>query len=82
MSSFIVLFSEIPNSPFRIVCIRVQWNHSDLSGRAGWAVTREWGGCERNGYWVDLGGAKYADQTVTGWLHGPYEANCGDEHAR
>ena len=51
----------------------MQWNHSDLSGRAGWAVTREWGGCERNGYWVDLGGAKYADQTVTGWLHGPYE---------
>jgi hypothetical protein len=34
MSSFIALFSEIPNRPLRIVCIRVQWNHSDLSGCA------------------------------------------------
>jgi len=34
MSSFIALFSEIPNSPSTIVCIRVQWNHPDLSGYA------------------------------------------------
>ena len=34
MSSFIALFSGVPNRSFRIVCIRVQWNHSDLSGCA------------------------------------------------
>ena len=34
MSSFIALFSEIPNRSSTIVCIRVQWNHSDLSGCA------------------------------------------------
>ena len=32
MISFIALFSGSPNSPTRIVCIRVQWNHADLSG--------------------------------------------------
>ena len=34
MSSFIALFSGSPNRSSNIVCIRVQWNHSDLSGRA------------------------------------------------
>ena len=34
MSSFIALFSEIPNRSSTIVCIGVQWNHSDLSGCA------------------------------------------------
>jgi hypothetical protein len=48
MSSFMAFFSEIPNRSSTIVCIRVQWNHPDLSGcGAGWAVTRKQG-------WVQL----------------------------
>ena len=31
MGSFIALFSKLPNRSSRIVCIRVQWNHSALS---------------------------------------------------
>jgi len=34
MRSFIALFSILANRSSRIVCIRVQWNHSDLSGCA------------------------------------------------
>ena len=34
MSSFIALVSGVPNRSFRIVCIRVRWNHSNLSGCA------------------------------------------------
>ena len=43
------LFSGSPNRPSTIVCIRVQWNHPDLSGcthggwGAGWAVSRKQG---------------------------------------
>ena len=58
-------FSILPNSPSTIVCIRVQWNHPDLSGCAP-RVGCWLGGCrkqgvgdELSGYWVDLGGAKW-----------------------
>ena len=32
-------FSGIPNRSSTIVCIGVQWNHSDLSGSGRWRYT-------------------------------------------
>ena len=78
MSSFITLFSEI-SCYFRIIeCIRVQWNHPDLSGYtlgwgAGWAVTRKQGTLLQAyltpGVTIQTvppyRGPEYADQAVT-----------------
>ena len=45
--SGLIVVLKIPNPSKRIVCIRVQWNHSDLSGYspqgAGWTVARKQG---------------------------------------
>jgi hypothetical protein len=48
-SSFMALFSGSPNRPSTIVCIREQWNHSDLSGSAP-RVGRWLGGAWKKGY--------------------------------
>jgi hypothetical protein len=47
-SSSTLVYAGSPNRPSTIVCIRMQWNHPDLTGCAsgvgfGWAVTREQG---------------------------------------
>ena len=70
---------KIPNRSFTIVCIRVQWNHPDLSGctpRVGccyWAVTKKQGQPYLTLPGV-LSGLRYGDDSC--WLRRNCEWRC------